>query len=335
MAGAPSGGAETFFTRLALALARRGADQLLLLRLDPLRETKLAAAGARVETAPFGGRLDLRTGRIFRAAIERYQPDIVLTWMNRATSFCPRGRFVHVGTPRGYYDPKYYRACDHLVVTTEDLGRFYRAAGFAAERVSVIPNFAPDEHAPPVARASLATADDATVLLALGRLHANKGFDTLLNALPLLPERHVLWLAGSGPLEGELRALADRLGVAGRVRFLGWREDVPALFAAADIFVCSSRHEPFGNIVIEAWLQRRPVVAIASEGPSALIEDRRSGLLAPPEDAASLAATIARVAADPALAASLVAAGRAAYERSYTEESVVGAYVDLFNRLLR
>ena len=85
----------------------------------------------------------------------------------------------------------------------------------------------------------------------------------------------------------------------------------------------------------QAWLQRRPIVAVASEGPSALIEDGRTGLLTAKEDAAALAAAIARVGESPALARSLAAAGRAAYERSYTEESVVDAYLDLFDRLLR
>src|SRR5690606_15550193 len=128
-------------------------------------EAALCGAGARIATARFGGQLDLATGRRFRRLVAAYRPDIVLTWMNRATAFCPasgaRGlpRFVHLGTPRGYYGPKYYRSCDHLVVTTDDLVRFYTGAGWPPDRITRIPNFVPDETAKPVPRSAFATPE--------------------------------------------------------------------------------------------------------------------------------------------------------------------------------
>lgn len=336
MAGAAVGGAENFFTRLVCALARRGLAQRALIRSDAAREAALTAAGVAVDTARFGGALDFATGRVFRRTVGDFRPDVVMSWMNRATSFCPaRGggaRFVHLGTPRGYYDPKYYRRCDHLVVATDDLARFYQRAGWPADRVTAIPNFAPDERAAAVSRASLGTPDGAPLLLALGRLHENKGFDTLLRAIAKLPD-HYLWLAGDGPLADSLRQVATAAGVAERVRFLGWRADTAALYAACDAFVCPSRHEPFGNIIVEAWAQRAPVVAARSEGPGALIEGGASGLLVPVDDADALAAAIRRLAAEPALSSRIAAGGRAAYERGFTEDVVVRRYLDLFARL--
>ena len=126
-----------------------------------------------------------------------------------------------------------------------------------------MPNAAPDERATPWPRHALGTPGAAPLLLALGRLHENKGFDTLIRALALLPDHH-LWLAGEGPLEESLRRLARETGVEERVRLLGWRADTAALYAACDAFVCPSRHEPFGNIIVEAWAQRVPVVATRS-----------------------------------------------------------------------
>jgi len=338
MAGAPVGGAENFFTRLVCALARRGLEQRALIRPDAARGAALAAAGVAVDTARFGGMLDFATGRIFRRAIDAFRPDIVVSWMNRATAFCPAShggtRFVHVGTPRGYYDPKYYRHCDRLVVTTDDLARFYERAGWSKDRIATIPNFAPDERAAPVRRASLDTPDGVPLLLALGRLHENKGFDTLIRALARLPD-HYLWLAGDGPLADSLRRLAAETGIAERVRFLGWRTDTPALYAACDAFVCPSRHEPFGNIIVEAWAQRVPVVASRSEGPGALVEDGTSGLLVAVDDADALAAAIRRLATEPALPDRIAAGGRAAYESGFTEDVVVRRYLDLFARLVR
>jgi glycosyltransferase involved in cell wall biosynthesis len=218
------------------------------------------------------------------------------------------------------------------VVTTDDLCRFYTDHGWSPDRVSVIPNFAPFEPLPAISRDDLDTPADAPVLLALGRLHRNKGFDTLLASLAQLPD-HFLWIGGVGPLENELRNLAQKLDVADRVRFLGWRNDVAALLAAADIFVCSSRHEPFGNIVIEAWMYGVPIVAAASEGPSALIEDGVTGLLAPVDDGPGLANGIARLAGEPDLAAGLAVAGRRQYEGHYTEEIILPKYQNMFERL--
>jgi glycosyltransferase involved in cell wall biosynthesis len=135
---------------------------------------------------------------------------------------------------------------------------------------------------PAVAPADLPAPSSAPKLLAMGRLHPNKGFDVLLRAIALLPRGH-LYLAGAGPEEAALRALAAELGITDRVSFLGWRRDIGALLAAADMFICSSRHEPLGNIVLEAWSAAKPVIAAAAQGPSELINDRADGLLVPRE----------------------------------------------------
>ena len=338
MAGAPVGGAETFFTRLAVALQRAGLDQRLVIRPDPVREAALQGAGIEIATARFGGRLDMTTRRRFRRLIAEWRPDLVLTWMNRATAFCPRAgtagtpRFVHVATPRGYYGPKYYRNCDHLIVTTDDLVRFYADAGWPEGRLTRIPNFVPDTPAEAAPRSAFATPRAAPLLLALGRLHVNKGFDVLLDAAAALP-RHHLWIGGIGPEERALKRQAESLGIAGRVRFLGWQPDIAPLFAAADAFICSSRHEPFGNIVVEAWAHRTPVVAVAAEGPGSLIRDGVDGLLVPVDDADALASAIRRLETEKGLAEALASGGRAAFEAGHTEAIVVGRYLALFEEL--
>ena len=336
MAGAKQGGAENFFMRLALGLADHGIEQHFVIRPDSPREEVLRTAGLEVRTAPYGGLLDLSTRRTLRREIDAFRPHIVISWMNRATNFCPHpseeNRFVHIGTPRGYYDPKYYRHCDHLVVTTDDLKEFYGRSGWAGDKISVIPNFVAETSGDPVSRAALDTPDDAPLLLALGRLHENKGFDVLIDAVAELPG-YYLWLGGTGPLEENLKQRVAGLDIGDRVRFLGWRNDIPSLFAAADVFVCSSRHEPFGNIVIESWMHGVPIVAAASEGPSALIKDGVNGLLSPLDDSAAMAAGISRVVSDPALASALAEAGRRTYIEGYTTDIGCRRYSDLFERL--
>jgi glycosyltransferase involved in cell wall biosynthesis len=336
MAGAAEGGAENFFTRFTLAMEKTDIEQTVLMRANPGRERILSAAGVKIITAVFGGRLDIATRRAAGRVIDSTGPDIVLSWMNRATGFVPKAKvgrnFIHVGTPRGYYDPKYYSQCDHLVVTTEDLARFYTDAGWPPARITAIANFVPDRQADPVARDVYDTPSDAPLLLALGRLHENKGFDVLLDALSDLPG-HYLWIGGVGPLEQALRARAEQNRVADRVRFLGWVADTAPLFAAADVFVCSSRHEPFGNIVIEAWVQSVPLVAAASEGPSMLVEDGENGLLVPVEDGPGLARAIRDLTGDTDKARAIGATGRRSYEAGFTEEKIVSQYCALFQEL--
>jgi glycosyltransferase involved in cell wall biosynthesis len=334
MAGAHHGGAEAFFVRLALALQRSGAEQRVLIRRDAARAALLRSGNVWVRELPFGGVFDWRTGRHFRRAIAEFRPRIVLTWMNRATQACPGGDFVHVARLGGYYDLRYYRHCDHLIANTRDIAAYLAREGWPGERTHYLPNFVTPEKAAPVPRAAFGTPDDAKLALALGRLHANKAFDVLLEAMARLPRIH-LWLAGEGELRDALEQRAARLGLAGRVRFLGWREDVAALLATADFLVCPSRHEPLGNVIIEAWAAGVPVVAAASEGPSALITDETSGLLVPVDDAAALAGAMDRLAGDESLRARLIAGGRAAQAAEFGETRVVSLYRDFFDKVAR
>jgi glycosyltransferase involved in cell wall biosynthesis len=334
IAGARHGGAETFFVRLAAALQRAGETQRVLIRRDADRAQRLRAAGVEVDALDFGGPLDLATRWRFRRAIAEWRPDIVLTWMNRATQICPNGDFVHVARLGGYYDLKYYRQCDHLIANTRAIVDYAVAEGWPADRIDYLPNFVPDIGGAKQFRRSCGAA---RCVLAVGRLHPNKGFALLLEAVALTPEVR-LTIAGSGPLRGELEQQMHDLGIADRVRFLGWCDDTAALFAEADLFVCPSLQEPLGNVVIEAWSAGLPVIATASDGPAALIADEVNGLLVPlPAQPgggpAALAAAIERLCRSPELRLQLAHGGRRAYESGYTEAAVVAGYRGFFDRL--
>lgn len=332
MAGADKGGAETFFTRLAPALHRAGVEQEIVIRRNVDRAAALQAQGVQPLQFGFGGKLDCITRYKLSRAVSRFDPDILLSWMNRATQFCPLGNHVFAARLGGYYKLRNYRRCDHLVGNTQGICDYLIEEGWPRDRTWYLPNFVDARSAPAIPRAAHDTPDDVPLLLALGRLHVNKAFDVLLEALARLPTAY-LWLAGEGPLRHELEAQAAQAGIAERVRFLGWRTDVPALFASCDVFVCPSRHEPLGNVVIEAWAQRKPLVATRSQGPSALVEDGETGLLVPIDDAQEIAAAVTRVIDEADLAESLVSKGRVAYEADFTEASVVSRYMDFFERI--
>jgi glycosyltransferase involved in cell wall biosynthesis len=124
------------------------------------------------------------------------------------------------------------------------------------------------------------------------------------------------------------------LGIEGRVRFLGWQQDSAPFFAAADLYVVPSRHEPLGSVVLEGWMHRRPMVATASQGPGWLVTDQENGLLVPVDDAGAMAAALQRLIDDPQLAERLTQNGRATFEEGFTEAVAVRRYLELFDRLL-
>ncbi len=149
------------------------------------------------------------------------------------------------------------------------------------------------------------------VILSVGRAVAKKGYDDLLAALALLP-RNLYWRfvhIGGGPLAGELKARAARLGLAERIEWHGARSqpEVLAAYRDADIFVLAAKVAPDGdrdglpNVLIEAQSQGLACVATRLSGIPELIEHAKTGLLAPPGDPPALAAALERLISDPRL----------------------------------
>lgn len=327
------GGAETYFVDLVSALHRAGVSEGCAIRRHAARTTALSQAGVVSQTFGFGGPLDFLTRPGIAAWGRRVDAKVIVAWMNRAGRHTPEGPWKRIGRLGGYYSLKYYRGFDHLVGNTRDIVDWVIGQGWPAGQVSYIPNFAGGtDEAAPVSRASLNTPEGVPLLLGMGRLHDAKAHDVSLKALMQIPEAY-LWIAGAGGLEDKLKAMAIALGVADRVRFLGWRQDAAALYRAADVCVFPSRFEPLGNVVIQAWANGLPVVAADSQGPGALIRDGADGFLIPIDDADALADRVRAVLADSALRDRLVQNGHARVEAEFSEAAVVDEWRSLFSRM--
>ncbi len=323
MAGLPGGGAELFFERLCAAQQRHGDDVLPVIRRDPARAARLRAAGLAPVELAFGGAFDLTTRPRARHALAQFRPAIAIAWMSRAARLAPTGPWVLAGRLGGHYDLRRYRRCAHLIGNTQPLVDWIVGQGWDAARVHHLPNFAADLAGAAPERCGVPAG--RPLILALGRLHPNKAFDVLIRALARVPGAFLL-LAGDGPERAALERLARASGVAARVRFLGWRDDTAGLLAGADVLCVPSRHEPLGNVVIEAFSAGCPVVAAAAAGPAGLIRDGETGRLVPMNDSDALAAALTAVLGDPARGRLLACAARAEFESRHAERPVLAAW---------
>ncbi len=336
MASGLHGGAELFFEDLLPALGQAGLTpritQSAVIRRYPTRAAKLAAAGIPSQMLRFGGPFDLVSPWKLQAHARAFKPDIVMGWMNRACASLPEGPWINVGRLGGYYDLKYYRRCRVFICNTPDIADYVVRQGKPASAVHYIPNFCAVAPGPAIHPDMIRTPVGAPILLVLARLQPQKGIDTAIRALAEIPEA-VMWIAGDGLLEAPLRKLAQESRVADRVRFLGWRDDRSALLKAATAVLVPSRHEPFGNVVVNAWAHGVPLVATRSEGPGYLVRDGEDGLLVPVDDPHALAEAARRVIADRALAQHLIAEGTIRAAAEFSEAAVVGRYLEIFQSL--
>ena len=332
LGSADDGGAEKYFIDLIGALGQGGIAQGAALRAHRGREQALSALGVPAKVLPFGAALDFTTKRRVAAMARAMGAKALVAWMSRAGAHAPSGPWTRIGRLGGYYDPKYFRGFDIMVANTREIVDWAVAQGWSPEQCVYIPNFAVAGEGAALDRAAFDTPKDAPLLLGMGRLHSDKAHDISLRALAKLPDVF-LWIAGSGPLEAELRRLAGDLGVADRVRFLGWRDDAPSLYRTADLCVFPSRIEPLGNVVLQAWAHGVPVIAGASKGPAALVGSGDDGLLVALEDPDALAGAVQALLADAGLRARLAAGGQARLEHEFSRGAVVAQWRDLFASL--
>jgi len=335
MAGAEHGGAETMFSDSVVALRKAGIEQLLVTRPSPLRDALWAEHGVAARHARFPHpAVGWRTKITLARAVRDFRPDVIHYWMGRAASYARRGPVPNIGWFGGPYDLKYYRNCQFFVGVTHELARHIVASGAPPEATACIHTFADLPREAPVDRASLNTPEGVPVLLSLARLHHNKALDVLLKALARVPGA-ILWMAGEGPLRDELMALAASLGVADRVRWLGWRTDRAALLAASTLCTFPSRVEPFGTVMVEAWAAGVPLITAAAAGPKAYCRNEVNGLLLEVDDVDGLADAINRCLADPDLCRRLVEGGRHSYETLFTSEVLVREMTAFYDKAIR
>lgn len=216
-----------------------------------------------------------------------------------------------------------YPRCAKLVVQTSDVRRYFLSC-VKAERIEVIGNsIVGPQQSPPAIR------DREPVILGVGRLDRQKGFDMLLQAFSEIASEFPDWrlrIHGEGDQRESLERQVESLKLGERVTLPGWREEIRDAYREAAVFALSSRYEGFPNALLEAMSEGAAVVAMdCPSGPGEIVRDEVDGLLTPDGDVASLAAALRRLLEDESLRARLGAAAREVSDR-FSQETFFTAW---------
>ena len=236
-------------------------------------------------------------------------------------------------------------AADCIVATASDEVRELGLMGVEPNKVAVVPCGVDLVHFSPGPAASASPAVPERIcrdrLLSVGRLVPRKGYDTTIEALPRLPDTELVIAGGADatpePEHDRLVAVAERVGVADRVRLIGQvaRTDMPGLLRSADLVVCSPWYEPFGIVPLEAMACGVPVVASAVGGMLDTVVDGVTGAHVPPRDPAKLAEVIGRLLESPSRRAELSRAGLERVRSRYSWDRVAADTAAVYERTVR
>uniref|UniRef100_Q01WZ9 Glycosyl transferase, group 1 n=1 Tax=Solibacter usitatus (strain Ellin6076) TaxID=234267 RepID=Q01WZ9_SOLUE len=236
------------------------------------------------------------------------------------------------------------RWCDRVISVSEFHRTWAIELGMCTpEQIMAIPNGITDisrsrEIAVAELRREMGARNDDLVALSMARLASDKGLEHLIEAaaiMPQKPRRIQVVIAGDGPEREHLEQVATRLGVNERVKFLGFREDVPDLLAASDMVVLPSLREGLSIAMLEAMAAGKPIVATNIGSQKEVAAHADIARLVPPADARALSDAIQRLASDAQLMAQLGSNARAVYESRYTEHKMLDTYRQLYIDLLR
>ena len=326
------GGTERFCISLSQAFSEKGIEQAFAIRPNRDWAGEVEGLGRVIE-----GRFLRRTpgGLVdawrLRRAIEEFNPDAIMAWRAPSGRLIPRDQRAAKVVRLGDYPfhVRHLRDLDAVVCNNRSIDLHIRALGFEG-RTEIISNFSRSVSSHAVPRSEYDTPGDAFLVCGVGRFKRFKGFDLLIDAVAQLDGAH-LWLVGDGPEAENLLCQAEDLGISGRVKFLGWQDDPTGFLAACDAYVLPSRDEALGNTLIEAWRVGVPSVASMTDGPNWYAEDGRDVLLVPVEDAGAIADALRRLAENADLRRRLVDGAQATLAQRFDRDSVVDAYLDLFD----
>ncbi len=333
-------------------LAARGVDNVLV--CPPGAEVAQGLeAVCTIAELPMHGDLDLGLAYRLRRLLTRLEPDLVHVHSRRGAdlfaALAARGRWPAVLTRRvdhaefRFWAAAKYASYAALIAISSAVERRLLEAGVAEARIRRVPSgvdvhrFRPDPAARARLRAAFALPEDAFAIGVVAQLIPRKGHDDLLRWLPALlarrPQVAVLCF-GRGRRAGPLERRIAASGLEGRVRLVGFRQELPELLPGLDALFHPARAEGLGVAVLEALAAGVPVVAAAAGGIVDVIEHGVSGLLAAPGDDGAWIDALDRLIADPAERRRLAMAGRGRMEQRFSTARMAEGNLAVYEAVL-
>lgn len=340
-------GAERVCLSLCADLQQRGHRVLLLCKPDGGLPDEACKLGLAVQTPNISGKLNLAAPFTIARIARQFGADVVHTHLSSASLWGGlAGRLAgiptlgHVHALNTWF---YYRFSTMAATCSGGVKQYVVAQGADPAKVRVVYNGIPANRLDGVlssaeARQMLGLAPDQPVVACVAHLSPKKGQIFLLQAVALLRDRFpglVCLLAGEGEMAEQLQQQAAALGIAGRVRLLGFRRDVMSVMQAADIVVLPSiAKEGLGLVLVEAALLEKPTIGSNAPGIDEAVEDGVTGLLVAPGDATALAERLALLLGDAVLRCQMGQAGRERALQMFTQEAMVDQFEAIYRELV-
>lgn len=341
------GGLEHMAELLARGLQARGHETVLFCRADSPLHQRLSGV---VACEPILGGGDLHPGTIRRCvhALRRHAPQAVIAntvkdprWTGIAARLLGipvvYRQEIDEPYPSGWYHRLIYGwvPVRHVVNSEATRRRVLASVDWVApEDVEVLPNGIDVDVLDRASPLDLALPAGSIGFGFLGRWETRKGIRELAEAWPqvaaAVPEAQLI-IGGWGAKEEQFRSW---LSAAPRVRWLGFRSDVPSLMKALDVLVAPSHYEGFGLVVVEAMGVGTPVISTSTSSIPELVSDGVEGRLVPPHDAAALAGAMIELARQPELRRRMGEAGRRRVRREFTVERMLDRHEELLAKVV-
>jgi glycosyltransferase involved in cell wall biosynthesis len=349
------GGGEKWLVRQASCWKANGHEPLIFCQPGSGLERIAREAGLSTQAVSMRNDVSLRAVARLATAMRRFRPDLVFCCNERAFRLAVPAR-KWAGKPPVIYrngltatfknrslNRLLFRDAARMIVISDPLREEMASYGWIPnERLQVIRNgidtagYQTDPAARQRVRAEVGTAPDAVVAAVLARVTEDKGQVETIEALASLASDYPkaeLWIVGEGSLRPRLEDQARELGVTDRVKFLGFRTDIAAVFQAVDIVVQASHREGLGNTLLEAMASRKPILASSVGGIVDVVVPGETGELVPPYDSAAIAKALGPLLADPELRERYGEAGWRRVQEQFRLERETADWCRLFEEL--
>jgi len=354
------GGAETVYLSLITSLGSEW-ESIPVVAGPGWVEDSVRTAGFSPLLISSGGRFDFRYLSALRSAVRKHRIDLIQSHLFSTTLYGGLagflGRVPVVGTFHGEPDLRaqgaagtlryrLIRTCTRKVVcvgsSLKELA--IRKGGFRPDDLEVIPNgidtsrYSPGDGS--AVRQALGLSSDTFLVGSVGNVRPAKDYETLLRTAKAVKElsgdavHFVIAGETTPPLFDDLMAMRSQMDLEKAVSFLGFREDIPQLMRALDLFLLTSEFEGFSLVVVQAMATTLPVVATRCGGPEEILTSGEDGILCPIGDESALAESIMRLRADTPLKEQLAGRARKTAVARFSKDAMVRSYERLYRGIL-